>query len=403
MLKTYKYRIYPNKEQQTLLEKHFGSCRFIYNYILALHNNRYQAEKAKWNKYDYIKHITVLKKEYEWLKEINSQSLQQVIIDLDGGFKNFFQKRARFPKFKSKHKSRYAFRVPQHLRVDFEQKRVYFPKFKEGIRCKFHRGFEGIIKTATVSKTKSGKYYISIIVEDGRLVKSIKRKPTKKNSIGIDVGIKDFANLSDGTKVLNPEIKKYNKKIERLHRKLSRKQKGSKNRQKVKIKLAKLYEKVNNIKTDFLHKLTHQIVNESQIDYVFVEDLNVRGMLKNHKLARSISAASWNRFYTYLKYKTEWAGKHLNKIGRFFPSSKMCSVCGYKNDELTLKDRNWICPECGTEHDRDLNAAINIRNFGINTVGTTGFQACGESVRPADKEAVLCEAGSLHFKFSLEN
>src|SRR6056297_2690947 len=389
MLKTYKYRIYPNKEQQTLLEKHFGSCRFIYNYILALHNNRYQAEKAKWNKYDYIKHITVLKKEYEWLKEINSQSLQQVIIDLDRGFKNFFQKRARFPKFKSKHKSRYAFRVPQHLREDFEQKRVYFPKFKEGIRCKFHRGFEGTIKTVTVSKTKSGKYYISIVVEDGQLVKSNKRKPTKKNSIGIDVGIKDFAILSDGTKVLNPEIKRYNKKIERLHRKLSRKQKGSKNRQKAKIKLASLYEKVNNIKTDYLHKLSRKIINENQIDHIFIEDLNVSGMLKNHKLSRSIQSASWYKFYTLLAYKAEGAGKHLNKIGRFFPSSKMCSVCGYKNDEITLKDREWICPDCGTNHDRDLNAAVNIRNFGINTVGTTGIKACGENVIPAHLEVVL--------------
>jgi len=154
---------------------------------------------------------------------------------------------------------------------------------------------------------------------------------------------------------------------------------------------------------NFLHKLSRKIINENQIDHIFIEDLNVSGMIKNHKLSRSIQAASWYKFYTLLAYKAEEAGKHLNKIGRFFPSSKMCSGCGYKNDELTLKDREWICPYCGTNHDRDLNAAVNIRNFGINTVGTTGIKACGENVIPAHSEVVFCEARSSHFKFSLEN
>lgn len=400
MLRAYKYRLYPNKEQKILLEKHFGSCRFVYNRILALHNMLYKEYKEKWNKYKYIKLISPLKKsdEFSWLKEVNSQSLQQAIIDLDKGFKNFFQKRAKYPQFKSKHKSKKAFRVPQFVKVNFDAKRVFIPKFKEGIKCKLHRMFFGTIKNATVSMTKSGKYFISIIVDDEITVPALKREPVKHNSLGIDLGIKDFAILSDGTKISNPEIKQYNKKIERLHRKLSKKQKGSKNRQKAKIKLACLYEKVNNIKSDFLHKLSKKIINENQIDHIFIEDLNVSGMIKNHKLARSIQAASWYKFYTLLAYKAEEAGKHLNKIGRFFPSSKMCSVCGYKNDALTLKDREWICPDCGTSHDRDLNAAINIRNFGINTVGTTGIKACGENVIPAHSEVVLCEARSSHFK-----
>jgi putative transposase len=360
----------------------------------------YKEYKEKWNNYKYIKLISPLKKsdEFSWLKEVNSQSLQQAIIDLDKGFKNFFQKRAKYPQFKSKHKSKKAFRVPQFVKVNFDAKRVFIPKFKEGIKCKLHRMFFGTIKNATVSMTKSGKYFISIIVDDEITVPALKREPVKHNSLGIDLGIKDFAILSDGTKISNPEIKQYNKKIERLHRKLSKKQKGSKNRQKAKIALACLYEKVNNIKSDFLHKLSRKIINENQIDHIFIEDLNVNGMIKNHKLARSIQAASWYKFYTLLAYKAEEAGKHLNKIGRFFPSSKMCSVCGYKNDALTLKDREWICPDCGTSHDRDLNAAINIRNFGINTVGTTGIKACGENVIPAHSEVVLCEARSSHFK-----
>jgi putative transposase len=259
----------------------------------------YKEYKEKWNKYKYIKLISPLKKsdEFSWLKEVNSQSLQQAIIDLDKGFKNFFQKRAKYPQFKSKHKSKKAFRVPQFVKVNFDAKRVFIPKFKEGIKCKLHRMFFGTIKNATVSMTKSGKYFISIIVDDEITVPALKREPVKHNSLGIDLGIKDFAILSDGTKISNPEIKQYNKKIERLHRKLSKKQKGSKNRQKAKIKLACLYEKVNNIKSDFLHKLSKKIINENQIDHIFIEDLNVSGKRKSSLAELSFicssSSSSW--------------------------------------------------------------------------------------------------------------
>jgi putative transposase len=396
MLKAYKYRLYPTELQKINIEKHIGCSRFIYNYLLALHQSEHKQSDAKWNRYVYQNLIPQLKKteEYSWLKEVNSQSLQYPVLNLDTAFKNMFKKRAKFPKFKKKGKSKASFHVPQSVSVFFDEGLVFIPKFKEGIECVFHRRFDGEIRNATVSRTKTNKYFISILVKtEDDLVYNLP-EPSKDNSIGIDLGIKDFAILSDGTKISNPEIKKYNRKIEHFHKKLSKKRKGSRNRNKAKIKLALVYEKVDNIKTDFLHKLSHDIVNKNHVDYIFMEDLNVSGMLKNHKLARSIASASWYKFYTFLNYKAEWAGKKVLKIGRFEPSSKLCSVCGYKNKELTLKDRVWICPECGTEHDRDINAAVNIKNIGLNTAGTAGIQACGESVSLVVTKAVLVETGS---------
>jgi len=400
MLKAYKYRLYPNNDQKIKIEQHIGCSRFVYNYFLAFHKRNYQEHQVKWNKYEYTKMLVPLKntEEYNWLKEVNSQTLQQSILNLDTAFKNMFRKRARFPKFKKKNKSKNSFHIPQNVSVFFDEKLVFLPKFKEGIKCVFHRGFYGKIRNATVSRTKTNKYYVSIIVEiEDDLVCDIS-EPTTNNSVGIDLGIKDFAILSDGTKVENPDIKKFNKRIEKLHRNLSRKKKGSKNRDKARLKLARLYEKVDNIKTDFLHKLSHKIINKNHVDYIFMEDLNVSGMLKNHKLARSIASASWYKFYTFLQYKAERNGKRIIKIGRFEPSSKLCSVCGYKNKELTLKDRTWLCPECGTIHDRDVNAAVNIRNIGLSTVGTMGIQACGESVSLVSTKAILCETGSSALK-----
>jgi putative transposase len=399
MLKAYKYRLYPTNDQKSKIEQHIGCSRFVYNYFLALHKQNYQEHQMKWNKYEYKKMLVPLKntEEYIWLKEVNSQTLQQSILNLDTAFKNMFAKRAKFPKFKKKNKSKNSFHVPQNVSVFFDEKLVFFPKFKEGIKCVFHRKFDGKIRNATVSRTKTNKYYISIIIETEDDLVCDMPEPFVNNSLGIDLGIKDFAILSDGTKIENPEIKKFNKRIEKLHRNLSRKKKSSKNRDKARLKLARLYEKVDNIKTDFLHKLSHEIVNKSHVDYIFIEDLNVRGMLKNHKLARSIASASWYKFYTFLQYKADWNGKQIIKIGRFEPSSKLCSVCGYKNDALTLKDRTWLCPDCGTNHDRDINAAVNIRNIGLNTAGTAGIKACGESVSLVTTKAVFHEAGSLAF------
>jgi len=399
MLKAFKYRLYPNNDQKTKIEQHIGCSRFVYNYFLALHKKNYQEHQMKWNKYEYKKMLVPLKniEEYNWLKEVNSQTLQQSILNLDTAFKNMFHKRAKFPKFKKKNKSKNSFHIPQNVSVFFDEKLVFIPKFKEGIKCVFHRRFDGKIRNATVSRTKTNKYYISIIVETEDDLVCDMPEPSVDNSIGVDLGIKDFAILSDSTKIENPEIKKYNKRIEKLHRNLSRKKKGSKNRDKARLKLARLYEKVDNIKTDFLHKLSYEIVNKSHVDYIFMEDLNVSGMLKNHKLARSIASASWYKFYTFLQYKADWNGKQVTKIGRFEPSSKLCSVCGYKNEELKLSDRQWICPECGTIHDRDVNASVNIRNIGLSTAGTAGYQACGESVSLVSTKAILCETGSSGF------
>lgn len=405
MLRAYKFRLYPNKNQEELLLKHFGSCRKVYNMVLDLHKQNYEQTGQNWNRYFYLNLLPQFKKQMPFLKEVNAQSLQQQVIDLDDSFKRFFKKQTGYPKFKSRKRDKDSFRVPQQVKIDFDSKKVYIPKFKEGIKYKDDRTFNPEqIRNATVSKTKSGKFFISIVVDDGITITPTKEEQTIENSIGIDVGIKEFQVISNNLKISNPEIKKYDEKLKRLHRELSRKQKGSRNRNKARIKLSKLYEKVNNIKLDFLHKLSRNIINEKQVKYIFIEDLNIKGMVKNHNLAKSISSASWYTFFTFLKYKQEEVGKHLIKIGRFFPSSKMCNKCGYKKDDLTLKDREWTCPVCGEIHDRDVNAALNIRNFGVkcnSTVGTTGSKACGEDVIPYEpNEVIFNEAGNSNFNFA---
>lgn len=373
MIKSYKYRLYPNKQQCILLEKHFGSCRFVYNTILNLHNILYLSHGEIWDKYKYIRFLTLLKNrdELSWLKEVNSTSLQQSIFDLDHAFRNFFKRRVKYPVFKSKNKSKKSFRVYSRIKANFDINKIFIAKFREGIKCKFSRIFKGKIKNATVLMTKTGKYYISIVVDDCVDIENIKNKSNKFNSIGIDVGLINFVTFSDGYKIKSLDLNKYIKKIDKLNHKLSKKKKGSNNREKIKTKLLKLYEKVSNIKKDFLHKLSKSIVDKNHIDYIFIEDLNIKCMMKNHGISRSIALASWYQFFTYLKYKAENKGKYVIQIDRYFPSSKLCSICGYKNDTLMLVDREWVCPNCKTKHDRDINAAINIRDFGINTVGTT--------------------------------
>ncbi len=428
MIKTYKFRLKPSTNQFEKLTKHFGHCRFIYNHIRHLAIDAYKDEKRFWNKNAAIKTIAHLKKtDYPWLKEANSQSLQQSIVDLDRAYKNFFTKHCgkkmhlrssvvrklkrgelksselsieHFQGFPRPHrrKDKESFRIPQHVSVNQEHGIIFFPKFKEGIKYINHRAFEGVVKNATVTKTKSGKFYISLVVEIPVSPFRIPQTPTTQNSIGIDLGIKDFAILSDGRKISKPELSRFDKRIQKLNRKYARTQKGSKNREKVRLRLSKVYEKAQNIKDDFLHKASHEIISDPNIEYVFLENLNIKGMVKNHKLAKKIQDASWYKFKTFLRYKAEWCDKHVFDIGRFEPTSKMCSGCGYKNDQLTLKDRQWRCPDCGTLHDRDINAAVNIRNIGISTAGTAGFQACGESVSLVITKALFCETGSPDFK-----
>jgi len=376
MLKTYKFRIYPTNEQIEKLNQHFGHNRFVFNLFLEFTNNAYKNTKTYTNYYVWAKVLTVLKKteKYQWLNDVNSQSLQQSIKDLEIGFERFFKKLSKHPKFKKK-SSRQSFRVPQHIQLyenegNDKYEILFVPKFKEGIKVRVHRKIDpnAKIKNCTFIKTPTGKYFVSITFQvEGSYPE---RDIDYENSIGMDMGLKDLVVLSDGTKVEAPKVfRKYEKKLKHAQKKLSNKVQGSKNWEKAKLEVARIHEKIKNIREDFLHKLTKEI-SENQADVFVVETLNIRGMLKNRKLSKSISDASWYQFKTFLKYKVERLGKKIIEIGMFEPSSKTCSVCGYKNEDLELSDREWVCPECGTVHDRDINAAINIRQFGIEQLVT---------------------------------
>jgi putative transposase len=319
------------------------------------------------SKFDLIKKIPELKKEKEWLKEVNSQSLQAVLNNQETAYINFFKKQSDFPKFKKKN-SKQSFSCTQSTEVDFENGLVFIPKFKKGIKTKFHRTFEGSIRSSTVKMTPSGQYFISILVEDGKELPS-KPEITKATAIGIDVGIKSFAVTSEGEEITNPRhfvtCQRRLSSIQRsFSRKIKSKKKGeplSKNAEKQKLKLQLLHEHVANQRKDFLHKVTTRLIRENQT--ICIEDLNVKGMMKNRKLSKHIGDAGWGMFFRFLRYKSDWYGSNIVSIGRFEPSSKTCSKCGYIKQDLTLKDRTWTCPVCGEHHDRDVNAAINIRDF----------------------------------------
>jgi putative transposase len=354
-MNTYKFKINPTKTQRDRLDQMFGCSRFVWNYFLDLNNKIYLEAKEKdlkkkhLNYYDCANQLTDLKKKNEWLKEANSQSLQQTLKDLDTSYNRFFKKQSGFPNFKSK-KNRQSFRIPQFFKLNENQ--ISFPKFKEGIKTIVHREVRGNIKYATISKTKTEKYFVSITTDY-----EVKKKRISNNSIGIDLGIKDFAVLSNGKKH-NLELKKKEEKIKFSHRQLSKKKKGSNNRKKARLQLALQCEKAENRKQDFQHKLSDKLCKENEL--IAIEDLNIKGMVKNHCLAKSISNQSWYSFITKLEYKSKRYGGTIEKTNRFYPSSKTCSGCGYINQNLTLKYREWICPQCNVKLDRDVNASQNI-------------------------------------------
>jgi putative transposase len=356
ILKAFKYRITPTLEQSILIDKHIGACRFLYNLALETKQIAYAGNKINLSCFDLIKQLPDLKKECEWLKDVNSQSLQASITNLDTAFTNFFKGQSDFPKFKSKNKSTKSFNVPQNIIL--ENGKLIIPKFKKGIDIIQHRTFEGKIKQATISKTPTGRYFASILVETtDNLVP--KKKITKENTIGIDLGIKEFLITSDGEKVKNPKyLKKSISRLKYIQRKYSKK-KGKR----TKLKLQKIHEKVSNQRKDFLHKVSISLVKNH--DTIAIETLKVKNMLKNHNLAQSISDVSWGMFTTMLEYKAEWYGTNIIRIGTFEPSSKTCSKCGIINKELKLSDREWTCKRCNSNHDRDINAAINIKNFAL--------------------------------------
>ncbi len=362
LLRAYKFRVYPNPAQADLLEKHFGCARFVFNFGLEQKSKAYAQNQEKLSCLTLMNQLPALKAELLWLSEVNAQSLQMALRNLDIAFTNFFKKNADFPTFKSR-KGRQSFQCPQACSVDFEKSVLHIPKVK-GIKTNFHRQFQGKIKTVTVSRTPTGKYFASLLVEqEGEEPKLFS---VTENTLGLDVGLKHFLITSDGDKISNPKhLRRSAKKLGRKQHAFARQKKGSNRHQKRKKQLARLHEKVANQRTDFLHKITHHLVSENQATAYAIEDLAVKNMVRNHCLARSISDASWGMFFQFLSYKAERAGKNVLTIGRFEPSSKRCHVCGYVNQGLTLKDRNWDCPDCHTHHDRDINAAKNIRAFAL--------------------------------------
>jgi len=368
--KGFKYRIYPNSIQQGLLAIQFGHSRFIYNYFLQVKQDFYKETKKSLNYYDTASLLVELKKEKKWLKQAGSQVLQHSLKNLDIAYNNFFKKKTRFPKFKSKY-NKQSIKYPQHYKI--ENNKTYLPKVG-WVKTKFHRLVEGTLKSVTVSKTKSGNYYASFLCE-----LEILSYPNKLTAIGIDVGIKDFATLSTGEKINNPKYyKKSEKKLAKLQRNLARKKKGSINRNNARGEVARIHEHISNQRKDFLHKLSHKLTKKYGL--ICLEDLNVKGMVKNRKLSKAISDVGWSMFKTFLKYKATWYGSDIKEVDRFFPSSKTCNVCGSINKNLVLSDRTWTCSKCKTILDRDINASINILNE--CTAGTAGSQACGEDVRP---------------------
>ena len=374
--KTYRFRLLPTKEQEVLLNQHFGHSRWVYNHFLNERKEQYQADKKSDNYYKQAATLTKLKKEEDtkWLKEVNSQTLQFALRSLDTAFLNFFRGNAKFPKFKSrKHKN--TFTIPQFGTL--VGNKISIPKFKEGIKVKLHREVKGKIGKMNITKTPTGKYYVSIFTEQ-----EAEELPKTNKQVGLDLGLKDFVITSDNKRFKNNRYtKKYAKQLKKAQQHLSRKQKGSNGFEKQKLKVAKIHEKIASCRLDTLHKVSHKLVNE--FDVIVCEDLNVKGMIKNHKLSKHIADASWGNFLTLLQYKCDWYGKELVKVNRFYPSSKTCGDCGWINQNLKLSDREWTCKSCGVVHNRDWNASKNILKEGLKNIsaGTVEYTG-GEEIRP---------------------
>ena len=371
MLRAYKYRIYPTDEQKVLFAKTFGCCRFVYNWALNLKIEAYKLEK-KSVAYKEVQNrmVNELKKENQWLTEVNSQALLNSIRNLDTAYKNFFRDThaVGFPRFKSR-KNRQSFQCPQHCSVDFGKGTVSIPKAKD-IPAVLHRRFKGTVKTVTVSMTPSGKYFASVLVDTA--IQELPVSPIQGDTaLGIDLGIKSLAVCSDGRTFDNPKNLQHSlDRLALLQKRLSRKQKGSANRNKARIRVARLQEHIANCRKDNLHKITHVLTHDSQVRTLCMENLNVKGMQSNHHLAQAVGDASFGMFLTMLEYKCRWSGVNLVKIDRFAPSSKTCGQCGYVYKGLKLSERSWTCSECGTHHDRDFNAACNIKEFGLKALPT---------------------------------
>jgi putative transposase len=396
MFQAYKYRIYPTIEQQIALAQSFGCCRWYWNYALNLCQQTYKTTGKGLSRTVIQRLLPQLKKEYPWLTDAYSQCLQVVALNLSTAYKNFFEKRAKLPRFKSKH-GRQSISYPQN--VKFQGDYLKLPGKVGLIYCLRHRPFEGTIKTVTISKNPDGKYYASVLVDDGKETPNLS---TNGKAIGIDLGLTHFAITSDGDKYGNPKhFAKHERNLKRKQQKLSRKQKESQSRQKARLKVAKVHSKISRCREDFLHKLSRKIVNENQV--IAVENLGVKNMVRNHKLAKAISDCGWGMFSTMLKYKAEKEGKTYLEVDRFFPSSKTCNVCLNQVGSLPLDIRSWTCEHCQTTHDRDINASINIKNealriLSLGTSDTAMLRGCKSSDETSvSSDAIPIETGSPHF------
>ncbi|GIM30361.1 transposase [Clostridium polyendosporum] len=356
----FKYRIYPNEVQAIMLNKSFGCNRFIFNYFLNHKNERYKETKMVVSYNECSKLLTSLKFNFQWLKEIDSISLQQTLRDLDRAFKNFF-KGYGFPKFKSRHNHFHSYRTQMvNDNIQVKNNKIKLPKIG-WVKLKYHRPHKGKILNVTISKTNTGKYYVSLCCETPDTEKLQRLNTT----LGIDVGIKSFCVTSNGEIIDNPKfLEKYYKKLLKAQRRLSSKTKGSKNFYKARIKLAKVHERIANCRLDFLHKLSSRLISENQV--ICLENLKVKSMLKNSKLSKLISDVSWSKFRQLLEYKAKWYGRIVSIIDTYYPSSQLCSNCGFKNEEVkNLNIRTWECLNCKTRHHRDINSAINIKRVGL--------------------------------------
>ena len=380
-LKAYKYRIYPTDAQAVFFAKTFGCCRFVWNKMLEKKLNAYKMKE----RIPQITH-TRYKNEFPFLKEVDSFALCNVQLQIEKAFKNHFRNRKQFklPKFKKKRdKQSYTTNNTHNsIRVDFEKGLLYLPKIREGVKIELHRRFVGKIKSVTVSRTNDGNYYASILVETQNPRNKVVEPKSK--ACGLDLGLEHFATVTNdfgSYKVEHPKyLRRGEERLKRLQKSFSKKQKGSKNSEKARLRLARQHAYISNARNDFLHKLSKAIIDENQV--VVVEDINVKGLLKT-RLAKSIADSGWSKFLTYLKYKAEWYERTFIQVDRFFPSSKLCHRCGHKNEDLALHDRTWCCPRCGETHDRDVNASINLYYVGLGRPEVTPVeQALVDDRRP---------------------